>query len=129
MVSYFLVHFVHISLKFICKDAWRPIWKMCSARKTGPVSATGLEFLPNSLCLCACMVCVSARVGHQYSMNFNCYNHIIIGLRLWILIKAIPPPSQAEFPEMQFYLPSFHKDFGLAMHCWLGCVYLCFILH
>lgn len=82
MVSYFLVHFVHISQKFICKDAWRPIGKMCPARKNCPVSATGLEFLPNSLCLCACMVCVSACVGHQYSMNFNCYNHIIIGLQL-----------------------------------------------
>lgn len=88
---------------------------MCPARKNCPVSATGLELLPNSLCLCACMVCVSACVGHQYSMNFNCYNHN------WFAVmnfnKRYPSPSQAEFPEMQFYLPSFRKDFGLAMHC------------
>lgn len=82
-----LVHFVHISWSFICRDFWRPILKMGSTRKNCPVSATSLGFLPNSSCMHAC-VCAYMSV-HVYdtpcSMSFDWHNHVITGSWLWIL--------------------------------------------
>ena len=107
---------------------------MHSVTENCPVSATGLEFLPKSLCLCACIVCVCVCVcvcaracastrmhscsGHQYSMNMNFdrHNHVITGFQLGLLVENIPFPSCAVSRDavlLVFFLQGFWANSGL----------------
>ena len=68
--------------------SWRSIWKMHSVTENCPVSATGLEFLPKSLCLCACIVCVCVCVCvcvHAHVRAHAC-THVLDTNIVWIWI-------------------------------------------
>ena len=50
---------------------------MHSVTENCPVSATGLEFLPKSLCLCACIVCVCVCVCVRAHVRAHAFTHVL----------------------------------------------------